>query len=1148
MRTLLLALLLASPAFAQKEFGFDNTKSSGQPYLKPEETVAKFKVAPEFEVKLFAGEPLMTNPIAFTIDEKGRIWIVESFEYPKRTPKGKKPRDRIVILEDTDGDGVADKRTVFAEGKDFPESFDMASGIEVGHGGVYVGAPPYLWFIENKDDKPGKFEILAKGFGSQDTHETLNTFQWGPDGWLYGLHGVFTQSNVKAGDQPEIKMNAAVWRLHPKTKKFEIFSEGTSNPWGMDWRNTDGQFILACCVIPHLYHMVPGGIYRRQGGVHSNPYTYGDIKEISDHTFHRESGWAHAGLISLDVPHMPEKYRNSVIFGSIHGCSLKQNILKPNGSSYVGSKGEDFLTSGDKNFRPINLKWGPLGDIYLIDWHDQNPCHQTKADDWDYERGRVYRIQLKGTATKKATDIGNATSKQLAAYLQSNNPYEFRTALRLTQERIQERRELEHALDRTEGIRVQKEFKPLPDGTKGPFCLTTLPPLTIRSAIIDRTVHQTHWLLSGEEAFTKVWPNFDRRKPADAWAMTIRLWADRAFYEGDTFRFLIEQAERSDNPISARRELASAAIRIVDHPDAGDPTPLVRALMSHKEDATDPLIPHLTWLAYEKLLAKSFAKPASKDENGKPVEGTSPLDAELAWLTANAAGNAFVTEQIIPKVMRRLVATNDAGKLDLCVKFVGSLKDATAKRKALEGLAVAVQGQQLTPPKAWADVRQSLLRDKDAGTLALVNKIAVSFRDPQVFQRMLALMGNAKQTESARIEAIRQVAAYGDVKSVDRLMDLVREEKSDALRVEAVRALGGINNKDVAIGLVSNWDKLTAPVRAEVVTVLAGRKEWAAALLSGMQTKIIDRTFVTDNTILKIQALNDKKLNAMIEDVWGRSRPTPDELNKLIDKTRNDINTQPGSFARGAKVFEAQCAKCHKFEGKGNEVGPQLDGAGRDIEYLLGNILDPNRVIGAPYFVRQINTLDGQVIQGVLAEEDDTFITLKIENAVLKKIAKKEIDGKVKVLEKSMMPEGLGNTMTAENFRDVVRYVMAHPFLTDLTLDGKPVSAPVGGRIPLPEAKDGKPVVIEAKFTADDAVKTKLFVGAGDAFELSLDGKPVGKGNGDRNVRPDMEAFDVTLPKGEHTLTITLQHKGVARWAYARFLDPERKLGYAEAK
>ena len=204
-RTVLtLAALLgaAGPAAAQKEFGFDNTKPSGQPYLSPQESLRRMTVPEGFTIGLFAAEPMVVNPIAFTVDERGRLWVVENFEYPSRTPPGKMPRDRIVILEDTDGDGVADKRTVFAEGKDFPVPFDLASGIEVGHGGVFLGAPPYLWFIENKNDKPGKFEVLLKGFGSQDTHETLNTFQWGPDGWLYGLHGVFTSSEVTAGTPP----------------------------------------------------------------------------------------------------------------------------------------------------------------------------------------------------------------------------------------------------------------------------------------------------------------------------------------------------------------------------------------------------------------------------------------------------------------------------------------------------------------------------------------------------------------------------------------------------------------------------------------------------------------------------------------------------------------------------------------------------------------------------------------------------------------------------------------------------------------------------------------------------------------------------------------------------------------------------------
>ena len=591
-------LLCTSTALAQKEYGFDNSKPSGQPYLKPEESVARMKVPDEFEVKLFAAEPLVVNPVAFTIDEKGRIWVVECFDYPKRAGKNA-PRDRIVILEDTKGTGVCDKRTVFAEGKDFPipeerkkaglGAFDLCTGIEVGHGGVFVGAAPYLWFIENKDDKPGKFEVLLKGFGSQDTHETLNTFQWGPDGWLYGLHGVFTQSAVKAQDGPETRMNAAVWRYHPTRKKFEIFAEGTSNPWGMDWRNSDGQFILCCCVIPHLYHIVPGGIYKRQAGVSYNPYVYSYLNEICDHTFHKESGWAHAGLLSLDVPHMPEKYRNSVIFGSIHGCSIKQNILKPNGSTYTATRGDDFLQSGDKNFRPINMRWGPLGDIYVIDWHDQNPCHQAAADSWDYEHGRIFRIQLKGTKQKKAEDLGKKTDEELIDMLDRLGnrvgertedivpmPYLSRTAMRLLGER-------QSALGGEQLIKKQA------GSTAGFMQLLTA---SQAKQFQDDMVKA---LATNPKGFLEIPSRYNRHLMAIIRAFST----DSMTAEG--VKSLAEVAFETKDA-TVRRELASAAIRFSDKHDVT--SHWFRALMKHKEDAKDPIIPQLVWIAYEKIITK----------------------------------------------------------------------------------------------------------------------------------------------------------------------------------------------------------------------------------------------------------------------------------------------------------------------------------------------------------------------------------------------------------------------------------------------------------------------------------------------------------------------------------------------------------------
>ena len=1163
MRPLPLALavlLAAAPAApAQKEFGFDNRKASGQPYLKPEETVARFKVAPEFEVKLFAGEPQLANPIAFTIDEKGRVWVVECFEYPSKAGKNV-PRDRIVILEDTDGDGACDKRTVFAEGKDFPVTeerkkaglgaFDMASGIEVGHGGVFVGAPPYLWFIENKDDKPGKFEVLLKGFGSQDTHETLNTFQWGPDGWLYGLHGIFTNSAVSVAsdkasrpaeasrpgngagsppplDGPASRINGGIWRYHPTRKTFEVFAEGTSNPWGMDWRNTDGQFILACCVIPHLYHVVPGGIYKRQAGASFNPYAYSYLNEISDHTFHKESGWAHAGLISLDVPHMPEKYRNSVIFGSIHGCSIKQNILKPNGSTYTASRGDDFLVSGDKNVRPINMKWGPNGDIYLIDWHDQNPCHQAAADSWDYERGRVYRIQLKGAKTKKAEDLGKKTDAELVEVAMTDtNPWRYRTAMRLMGERA------------AKWSNAFSQIEPSPDNPAGQRLLKEQ---DTWFELVHRSVPKID---SPSLALRVEWLSASLGRPATAPGTkrlldyAARLRESRTDVAVVTVSGILKRAATSDSP-AVRRELACLAVRLADY-QPSDPQfagikpagEIVRYLMAHKEDANDPVIPQLVWLAYEKVISKKQG-------------ANTPAAKELAWLGEQAPDNIFVRDQIVPKVMRRLVATGQPDDLKLCVEFVAKLTDAASREKALDGLVVALAGQTVNAPEGWAALQAEIAKGADPRLVPLANKLAVSFRDPAAIRRALAAAKDIKLPTDARAEAVRQLASLKSAESVPLLLDLLRQDAAGAVRAEAARALAAFDDKAIPVALLAAWKALPNDLRPDVVNTLATRKDWAKALLGAMAGGTVDRAAVTDNTILRVQAFNDAELNKLIEKAWGRTRPTPADLTATIDKTRAALHDAPASFARGRVVFENTCAKCHKFDGTGAEVGPPLEGAARDIEYILVNVIDPNRVIGAPYFLRTARLLDGTVQQGVLAEEDDKTVTLKQENGVLRKIAKADLDGPVQVVEKSLMPEGLGYNMTPQDFRDLVRYLMANPFLTDVSVNGAKQAAGVPGRITTPDTK-GAPAVVEAAVTAPADVKTTLLVGSSADYEVRLDGQPLGTGKGTgKQVQPDQAAFEVTLPKGTHTVAVVA--KSGNGTVFARLADPDRKLRYPDA-
>ena len=1111
-RTLLPAaalLLLAGPAaYAQKEQGFDNTKPSGQPYLTPEESIRRLRVPPGFEVKVFAAEPDVINPVSFTVDERGRLWVVECFEYPQRTRPGTKPRDRIKVLEDTDGDGRADKVTVWAEGKDFPvppgrtTAFDLATGIEVGNGGVYLGAAPYLYYLRDSHGagKADTHEVLLSGFGSEDTHETLNTLQWGPDGQLYGLHGIFTHSKVG-----KVEMDAAVWRYDTRGGRFGIFAEGTSNPWGLDF-DPEGQAFLACCVIPHCFHMIPGGTYIRQAGVAHNPYAYGLLKEISDHTHHKESGWAHAGTLVLTGDGVPPELHGSLLMGSIHGCSIKRDVLERKGSSYVAHHAPDFLVSGDKNFRPINLRWGPDGSIYVIDWHDQNPCHQAAPDSWDMTHGRIYKIQRKGTKSTPPGDLAKKSSKELVGLLSNPNPWWNRTALRL----LGERRDAAVAPELAELTFGGKDETAALRGLWGLFAVGAFDESVAQKVLRQGTAAQRLW--------------------------AVRLLGEAGKVSDTMLARLTALAEREKAP-EVRLQLASTAQRLT----AQDTLPLLHALMGHKDDAHDACLPLMIWLAYEPRV----------------VGRRNPM---LDWLREHAAGNPLVTDAVVPRTVRRLAATGNPDDLAACVAFLGGAHDSAVRRKALEGLTEALKGRQVDAPGGWGDVFATLGADGDGQVRRLAQELAINFRDPEAARRSLAAALDAGRPAAERRAAVRQLGLAHSPEARQPLLDLVARRGDPELRAEACRALGGYDGPEVASGVLSGWKGYPPPLRVEAVNLLAGRKDWARELLAAVGSKRVPRTDLSDNTILRIRALKDKQLNEQIGVVWGQVRDTPAELTALIDRMRKELDAGTASFERGRTVFENQCAKCHQFEGRGHEVGPNLDGAARDIEYLLVNVLDPNRVVGQPYFLRVVTLTNGRVETGLLAAQDDNSLTLKTENDALKVIARKDID-EVTVQEKSLMPEGLANAMTTQDFRDLVRYVMASPFLTDVGVAGPTVAAAppgdtdpawkrprvgVPGRVPLPPAGRASKAFVTAGVTAPGPLATRLQLGAAYPLRVWLNGKPVYQGKPGDKEAPDQAGVDVGLKEGVNRVVIEVAYQGKDAAVYARFLDPNRKLRYPE--
>jgi len=1111
----LLSCSALSPLLAQSEFGFVNTKPSGQPYLPPEESLRRMHVPPEYEVKLFAAEPDIINPISFTIDERGRLWVVECYEYPKRTPKDRKPRDRIKILEDTTGAGKADKVSVWAEGKDLPR-FDLASGIEVGHGGVFLGAAPYLFFLSDISGagRCDHHEMLLRGFGSQDTHEVLNTLQWGPDGRLHGLQGIFTESKVGG-----VQMNAAVWRYEVDKKKFDLLAEGTSNPWGLDF-DKHGQAFLTACVIPHAFHIIPGGTYIRQAGNSRNPYAYGLLHEISDHLHHSESGWAHAGALVMQGDHVPSQFQNSLLMGSIHGCSIKRDLLEPRGSTFVARHAPDFLVSGDKNFRPINMRWGPDGSIYVIDWHDQNPCHQALPDSWDMTHGRIYKIQRKGTHAEPPGDLSRKSSRELVELLKNDNPWWYRTALRL----LAERRDLMAAPMLEELLAQSKDDSRALRAIWGLYAVGAWD-----ETLAKRTLHH-------ESPWVRSW--------------TVRLLGESGKVSSEMMAELTRLAMLDPAP-EVRLQLACTAQRLTGQ----DTVPLLQNLMHHQEDAHDPDIPLMIWLAYEPRVAAR--QPST-----------------LAWLGGHASDNPLITDEIVPRALRRMASTGNRADLEACVDFLNSIEESSARRRALEGLLQALQNRDVDPPPAWSRAFQSYVRDRHPEVVRLTRRLAVKFHDLQALRVSLSIALDREQSLSARVDAIRDLAIIHPPEALRPLEGLLAHESNPELCEEVCRTLAAYDSPGIAAHVLAGWKSYPPAVRTEVVDMLAGRKAWARELLAAVGRGELSRADLNNNTILHMRALHDKELNAQIERVWGRVRDTmPAELEALISQMRNELYAGRGSFERGRKVFEDQCAKCHRFEGRGHDVGPNLDGAARDIEYLLVNVLDPNRVVGKPYYKYYVALKDGRVETGLLAAEDEQSITLKTENDALKVFQRKTIED-ITVEEKSLMPEGLNKNMTVADFRHLIRYVMVNPFLTDAAVAGpiargaslsvdlkeplhskdinwaKPIVGPPGKiALPSPNGVAEVDAYVTAAVMAPEAMETRLLLGAGSAMQVWVNGVPTFHGKpGEGAATPDQAGVDVHLQKGANQLLFRITYRGNKEALFARLVDPQRKLKYPEPK
>ncbi len=969
------------------------------------ETAAKLMTVPEgFVVDVVAHEPDIVNPVAMTFDERGRVWITESLEYPRKEPgQGK---DRVKILEDTDSDGKMDKFTVFLDGLNIP------SGIAVGHGGVWVANSPDILFVPDKDrdgQPDGEPQVVVTGFGRTDTHELPNSLTWGPDGWLYGLNGVFNHSHVKyppnnpnyekAGgeNQPGWKLTCAMFRIHPRTWEFQVFAEGTSNPWGIAF-NDEGDAFVSACVIDHLWHIVETGYYHRQGGPYP-PHTW-KIESIVEHK-HQKA--AYCGITWFDSDAYPEKYRRKLYMGNIHGGCINVDRLERNGSTYKGFGEPDFLTANDAWFMPVVQKTGPDGCLWILDWYDRYHCYQDANRDpagIDRLKGRLYRVRYEGerrgvSPTWKPFDLATETDDQLIEKLGHPNVWMRETAQRVLQER-NNRGTFFPLLRRIEDQRLPSSFRRHAMFTAAGMTDTAWPLATATRRIDDEVL--AAWSL-------RVLFDDPAQRAATAAEQARQTW----LLEFDRVR----PAATADRGRARSRDLQAA---IGQSKLPASRTSFANLLYLLSCSGKDKLLPHIVWNAVQPKLEGSAKEFLDVLEDGGYLESPHVLE-------------------LFPRIVNRILARQKY-EPELVARLLKLALDRepaqTAAQEILKNLAVKIETGELASDKldelraALNPVLQPLFEDNNDHALKWdASLLALSWKDQSAVGAARKLVLNPQENADRRVAALNALIAA----KADGVLDIVEnalnsQSEISNLKSQILQSAGRLDDPKVADIVLAEFAKLPADVQPRAVELLTQRAEWAKALLAAVGEKKISAELINLNLARRLQALKDDELTKLLKEHWGEIREGRNpNREQIVAEMKAYIRGHPGDELAGRKVFQKVCGQCHKLHGEGADVGPDITLNGRnDYQQLLSNVFDPSLVIGAGYRSYTVLTHGGRVVNGLLVEESPQRVVLKVQGGKQEIIPRDDID-EFQVSELSLMPEQLEKQITPDEVADLFAYI-----------------------------------------------------------------------------------------------------------------------------
>lgn len=961
----------------------------------PAESLAKITVPEGFRVTLFAAEPDVRQPIDMKFDERGRLWVAECYSYDG-THFVEGVDDRILILEDTDRDGRFDKRKVFWD------KANRLTSLEFAPGGLFVLNAGELQFVPdaNGDDKPdGKPLTLLDGFDTYDVgHNIVSGLIWGPDGWIYGRHGIKATSRPGPPDVPpqdRIEINCGIWRYHPRTRAVEAVVHGTTNPWGLDF-NSDGELFFTNNVIGHLWYVIPGAHYKRMYGEDFNPHLYELIDQTADHYHwdnsqkwtdsrdaagvHGELGGGHShcgGMIYLG-DNFPEEYRGRMFMCNTHGRRLNEDKLVRVGSGYVGRHEPDFFFANNPWFRGVSLLYGPDGAVYVSDWCDFGECHD--HDGIHRSSGRIYRVSYgEPTPEPRKFDLSHLSPHDLAVLHGRENEWYVRTARRLLIERQWRGDDIEPAVRGL--MRTMVESHDPQESLKAVFTLAAL-------GRVDDPMLE--FLLS-------------QRHPADdhlaehhrAWGLKLL-----AEYRADARRYdnlLLDMAE-TDPSALVRLRLVSICPALPESLQWS----ILQTIAKRTDEANDPNLPLMVWYRMESLM--------SENPDRALILLDEKIDSMLYRFIARRVTSDLETK---PKYVNLLAAT------------LSRQTDSEVQRQILSGMTEALRGwRKATPPSAWAIAADSLRNSDSEQIRELTQELSLVFGDGRAMDDLRKVAADSSESPEARRRAIRLL----NQSQAKNLLPLLLKLLPDRITTPAVlECLADHDDPRVAEQIINRYRSFPPEWKRIAVDTLTSRVSFARKLLEAVARGRIDRGDITADQARQIGNLGDAGLAELLGKVWGTLRQTPAEKQAMIADWKEELTPDELKHAdasHGRALFAKTCAKCHTLYGEGEKIAPDLTGSNRDnLDYLLGNIIDPSGAVPQTFKVSVVALQDGRVLTGVLGRDDGT--TVDIQTAKEKVTVLKSDIAAVKPSDLSLMPDGLLKDLSKADVRDLIGYLQS---------------------------------------------------------------------------------------------------------------------------